>query len=132
MRFTIFFQNNSFVDGTWSAVHLVIWTQLETGTYLMSACIMTYRPLLERVGRQRLFTKSSHSMRSTPLDGENGNRHSVNVALQPRAQKTRTGFIPLGGDSGADSQILVTTHIQVAHKDSSKDPRLDAHCSNSV
>lgn len=132
IRFTIFFQKNSFIDGTWSAVDLVIWTQLETGTYLMSACLMTYRPLLERVGRQRLFRKSWHSEHSAVNVDQNRNHYSANIALQPRPQKGRTGFLPLGGDSSADSQILVTTDIQVAHKNKNQDSRLDPHCCHAV
>ncbi|KAL9122552.1 MAG: hypothetical protein Q9187_000895 [Circinaria calcarea] len=53
VRFTTFFHKNSFVDGTWSAVDLIIWTQIEAGIYLISACLPTYRPLLERIGTGR-------------------------------------------------------------------------------
>lgn len=50
IRFHTFFENNSFVDGTFTAVELLIWTQVEAGTYLISACLPTFKPLLERVG----------------------------------------------------------------------------------
>lgn len=50
MRFLAFSNNNSFLDATWNAVELVIWTNAEPGIYLVAACLMTYRPLLDRFG----------------------------------------------------------------------------------
>lgn len=61
MRFQIFFRNNAFLDGTWVAVELIIWTQVETGVYLISACLPTYRPLIEHVGSSRILSRLSRS-----------------------------------------------------------------------
>jgi hypothetical protein len=36
-------------DATWEAAQLLVWLQLEPGCYLMSACLPTLRPLLDRV-----------------------------------------------------------------------------------
>ncbi|KAF5855134.1 hypothetical protein ETB97_009845 [Aspergillus alliaceus] len=62
MRFQIFFRNNAFIDGTWTAVDLVMWTQVETGMYLISACLPTYRPLLEHFGVKGVFSRISRSV----------------------------------------------------------------------
>lgn len=48
-RFVSFNKTNSFVDPTYNAVELLIWTLAEPGIYLLSACLVTYRPLLEKV-----------------------------------------------------------------------------------
>jgi hypothetical protein len=43
-----FHNTNSFTDATYNAVELIIWTVCEPGIYLIAACIMVYRPLLEK------------------------------------------------------------------------------------
>ncbi|KUI66311.1 hypothetical protein VM1G_01527 [Cytospora mali] len=50
LRFVSFSSNNSFIDPTWHAVELIIWTIAEPGIYLVAACLMTYRPLVDRFG----------------------------------------------------------------------------------
>ncbi|ROW10487.1 hypothetical protein VMCG_02038 [Cytospora schulzeri] len=50
LRFVSFSNNNSFTDATWNAVELIIWTIAEPGIYLIAACLMTYRPLVDRFG----------------------------------------------------------------------------------
>ena len=54
LRFTSFFTNNSFTDGTYAAVELISWTEVEPGVYLISACLLTYRPLLDRISFRRV------------------------------------------------------------------------------
>lgn len=48
LRFVTFANNNSFIDPTFAAVKLSIIGLAEPGTYLISACLATYRPLLEK------------------------------------------------------------------------------------
>lgn len=50
MRFVTFSNNNSFIDATWNAVELIIWTIAEPGIYLIAACLITLRPLLDKYG----------------------------------------------------------------------------------
>lgn len=123
IRFIIFFQKNSFNDGTWSGVDLVIWTQLETGTYLMSACLMTYRPILERLTSIRIFKRLSSIPGSKPSGSKEDIQRGANVALHHRSQQGTTGFHPLTDNPCEDSQIVVTTDIEVAHKDHKRDSR---------
>lgn len=82
VRFAAFFKNNSFIDGTWAAVDLIIWTQIKTGFYLISACLPTYRPLLDRIELRGIIGRLSklktgdeskvkvgeHGSPSTPLN----------------------------------------------------------------
>ncbi|KAI1403214.1 hypothetical protein F4819DRAFT_236498 [Hypoxylon fuscum] len=48
LRFLAFNRVNTFTDATFSSVELLIWTLTEPGIYLISACILMYRPLLEK------------------------------------------------------------------------------------
>lgn len=50
LRFVSFSSNKSFIDPTWHAVELIIWTIAEPGIYLIAACLMTYRPLIDGLG----------------------------------------------------------------------------------
>ncbi|KNG88224.1 hypothetical protein ANOM_004573 [Aspergillus nomiae NRRL 13137] len=100
IRFQIFFRNNAFLDGTWVAVELIIWTQVETGVYLISACLPTYRPLLEHVGSSRIVSKLSRSM-SRRGTGTSETRdtlplHSVTAVGQPyyRSDEVYAGYNP--------------------------------------
>ncbi|SPQ24469.1 9dc8e501-d636-4b41-b2a8-37bf5485b45f [Thermothielavioides terrestris] len=48
LRFVAFHNTNSFTDATFNAAELIIWTVCEPGIYLIAACLMVYRPLLEK------------------------------------------------------------------------------------
>ncbi|KAF2277307.1 putative alpha-xylosidase [Westerdykella ornata] len=48
LRFQTFLHTDLFKDTTWDAVELIFWTLVEPGSYLISACLLSYRPLLER------------------------------------------------------------------------------------
>ncbi|KAL9591226.1 MAG: hypothetical protein Q9179_007936 [Wetmoreana sp. 5 TL-2023] len=130
IRFATFFKSNSFVDGTWSAVELITWTQLETGTYLISACSMTYRPLLERIGHVHFFGKKSNVVKST--DRNDRVQCGDKITMQNRAQKIPTGFIPLDADSSLDSRIFITTDIRVAQQTREQDTQVGSICSDNV
>ncbi len=116
VRFATFFQKNSFVDGTWSAVDLIIWTQVETGVYLISACLMTYRPLIERIGRGRFVGKLTH-LSSTPnghlVTSKNTGQQNSDIPLNLRGQDDKYGFHRLENDDGVDPRITMTTTISI-------------------
>lgn len=110
VRFTEFFKRNSFSDGTWTAVDLIIWTQVEPGVYLISACMMTFRPLLDRVGHKDFFGRRKPNSGKT-FDSEDTDRN--NIALKPRLGPDAHGFHRLNNDWEHDSGIRVTTNIHV-------------------
>lgn len=114
VRFTEFFHSNSFIDATWSAVNLVIWTQIEPGVYLISACLMTYRPLLERVARGNIVEKLTH--RSSKNSSANYQRSSIEVPLKARTTTDTKGYESLSNvAAGGESWIRVTTNVNVAN-----------------
>lgn len=50
LRFAAFYKKSSFLDPTYSGVELGIWTVCELGVYLIAACLIVYRPLLDKLG----------------------------------------------------------------------------------
>lgn len=118
IRFTTFFRKNSFIDGTWSAVDLIIWTQVEVGIYLISACLPTYRPLLERIGKRSFVATSTYFKNSNGQHNLDDLRTgSPDIPLNSGSQirdlgdsskaSSQVGDAPL-----TDPRILVTTDIQ--------------------
>ena len=119
VRFTTFFQKNSFVDGTWSAVDLIVWTQVETGVYLISACLMTYRPLLERIGKGRFsgkLTRRSKRSNGHSANSQKSRQKIADIPLKLRTEDDKYGFHRLENDDGVDLRITVTTNISVNPK----------------
>ncbi|KAA8649430.1 hypothetical protein EYZ11_011748 [Aspergillus tanneri] len=66
LRFYTFYVTDAATDGTWSAVELVIWTVVEGGTYLIAACLPTYRPLMKLVWRKLNLTTRNDSRETNP------------------------------------------------------------------
>ncbi|KAI1140868.1 hypothetical protein F5Y05DRAFT_423768 [Hypoxylon sp. FL0543] len=64
LRFLTFNNTSAFTDAPYNAVELVIWTIAEPGVYLISACVMMYRPLLGKSGAG--FLSSSYVGNSRP------------------------------------------------------------------
>ena len=46
-RFVTPFHNDAVTDGTFASVDLMTWTVVERGTYLIAACLLPLRPLME-------------------------------------------------------------------------------------
>ncbi|KAF2877639.1 hypothetical protein BDV95DRAFT_154064 [Massariosphaeria phaeospora] len=90
IRFTTFVRTSSFDDTTYDNVDLVIWTVTEPGIYLISACLMTYRPLLERLGRSRPMNSLKTSMNRS-----RGLKRTGYSDGQRSERETRSGSIPL-------------------------------------
>lgn len=45
----MFFRDNAVTDGTYASANLMIMTCVEPGIYLIAACLVTLRPLLQRI-----------------------------------------------------------------------------------
>jgi len=61
--FLTYSHDDALSDGTWTAVNLAIWTQMEIGMYLISACLIACCPPLEGLGRRKLLhwlSRKSH------------------------------------------------------------------------
>ncbi|PQE33366.1 integral membrane protein [Rutstroemia sp. NJR-2017a WRK4] len=55
LRFSIFIQINDTEDRTFIAPELLVWTLLEPGCYLICACLLMCRPLLELIANSRII-----------------------------------------------------------------------------
>ncbi|KAI1283471.1 hypothetical protein F5Y07DRAFT_349786 [Xylaria sp. FL0933] len=125
LRFISFFNTNSFTDATYNATELIIWTLAEPGIYLISASLLMYKPLLDKMTATNFaairrylrfggFTvaKSHTTSFSQYLNScrDDGDR---NIALGDRT--VHSGFVQLGGnedDYGAGQRNAITTDIQ--------------------
>jgi hypothetical protein len=124
LRFHTFFVTNSFTDGTYDAVELIIWTVAEPGIYLISACLLTYRPLLERVRKSRILG----GLRSSGKNSESANYGPG----QNRADGSEGRAIPLRGINRLghgfaelyDEESSGTVHI-LRNSTEDSQPRID-------
>ncbi|KAK6859568.1 hypothetical protein PG995_003204 [Apiospora arundinis] len=89
LRFWAFSNTNSFIDATYNAVELIIWTVVEPGIYLISACMLMYRPLLEKlgVGRFRIGSRD----RSKPYAAGDAPRPKADSRHQPSSSAAQEG-----------------------------------------
>lgn len=92
LRFVTFANNNSFVDATYAAVELCIWTIAEPGTYLISACLLTYRPLLDK------FHLSGSSRNASKI--RTGPGRSMATGMNSTVENRRLGRGDGGGGGG--------------------------------
>lgn len=106
MRFHTFFSTNSFTDGTYNAVELISWTIAEPGIYLISACLLTYRPLLDRVGKSRLFRSFTTSVKRSNISsyGTGKREGQMDGSFPLRNVKRMTnGFTEIEDDDSSDN-----------------------------
>ncbi|KAI9644699.1 hypothetical protein NHQ30_006725 [Ciborinia camelliae] len=68
IRVSMLFEAKSLTDGI-DTPKLAIWTQLEPACYLISACLMTLRPLLEKVGKSGIVQTMKGSRRGEAAPG---------------------------------------------------------------
>lgn len=78
LRFIAFYNKSSFSDPTYNGVELIIWTVCEPGVYLIAACLLVYRPLLDKLGISTLITGvTAHGKSGAGGSGGNGRRRSA-------------------------------------------------------
>lgn len=95
IRFTEFFNEDAVADGTWAASKLIILSISESGTYLIAACLPTYRPLAVL-----LWTKTplSHLGSGSNKYGQSKGRHGTYEV--PLKIRQKDGFTQLEKDTG--------------------------------
>ncbi|KAI1379851.1 hypothetical protein F4677DRAFT_297159 [Hypoxylon crocopeplum] len=127
LRFATFSNTNSFIDATYNAVELVIWTIAEPSVYLISACVLMYRPLLEKIGIGSLSSssKASDSRAYKQHPGTESRRmgralESGDRSIALRSLSANRGFEQLfddersihGRDQFLRASITTTAHFQ--------------------
>ncbi|KAF7908362.1 uncharacterized protein EAF01_004117 [Botrytis porri] len=86
IRFSSFFGSNSFTDSTWTSVEHMTWTQVEPGVYLISACLPTWRPLIEKI-----LPRIIHPSKTSAL-GSNKKQTRGNDGIPLQAHRSSHGF----------------------------------------
>ena len=105
-RFAEFFSENAFNDGTWASVNLVIWCCAEPGVYLIAACLLALRPLLNYLLHDRPLSVLAIRFRSRRTKDYNSFSHddSRTHGIELSSRKKKHGN-ELSQDSGRDVKI---------------------------
>ncbi|KAF4635271.1 hypothetical protein G7Y89_g2823 [Cudoniella acicularis] len=82
LRFHGFFSDDATVDAEWAASPLIVWTIIETGTYLIAACLPTFRPLAILIWKRNPLTWVTNTKVTAKDDSE--------IALNSRGRDTTT------------------------------------------
>ncbi|MCJ1246592.1 hypothetical protein MMC30_003801 [Trapelia coarctata] len=116
VRLVVFFQNDAFDDGTWTGVKLALAGIVETGTYLIAACLPAFRPLYLYVRKQGQFstlrqtavskTIESNTPAKKHLRHDNSN-YALSSVDSSRWQNKYKGMDPFER-VGTDEESLVT------------------------
>ncbi|SLM36795.1 hypothetical protein LPUS_06482 [Lasallia pustulata] len=92
IRFVGFFAKNAEADGPYSAASLIVWTVCESGTYLVAACLPTYRPLALLLWKKDPLA----SFRQGSKTSKRGQSHTDDDTLDiPLTTHQKTGFTRL-------------------------------------
>ncbi|KAI1212190.1 uncharacterized protein F4807DRAFT_361876 [Annulohypoxylon truncatum] len=117
LRFKAFHSTNSFTDATYNAVELIIWTIAEPGIYLISACMLVYRPVLEklyaRYSRSRGKLTSASTGQGAQASGDSYKLGRImDKSTDTRVSRRTNGFERLWEDEN-DSQIISRADCQL-------------------
>ncbi|KAN0113246.1 hypothetical protein V8E51_006197 [Hyaloscypha variabilis] len=123
-RFAIGLTTNSLPDLTWVAPELIIWIQVEPGCYLISACLLTLCPLLDRIMNSNFvqgWRRNVYRAFGWNFTGTNGSMNAgsnIGMKLQPFATVSKgsaadKGFNQLGeeGMEGSNLKSVMGTII---------------------
>ncbi|KJZ72765.1 hypothetical protein HIM_07840 [Hirsutella minnesotensis 3608] len=128
MRFVAFYNRSSFVDATYSAVGLIIWTVCEPGAYLIAACLLMYRPLLNKLGVSMITGSrvKSHGNGRSKAFGLRKSRQAGSGSTSHKCLRTIGGG-PMGDIEDGDEVALkptkgirATTDVDVVWESSDK------------
>ncbi|KAI1324531.1 putative alpha-xylosidase [Xylariaceae sp. FL0255] len=133
-RFISFKETNAFVDATYASYTLIFWTSAEQGAYLTTACMLMFRPLLEKakVGSiSSIITPLSSPYALTPRSRgtKNSNFNDDSRPFSKIGDDMDITLVPTSGLGGSDQRIniegnarnespeqriVITTNIQQA------------------
>ncbi|PYH92142.1 hypothetical protein BO71DRAFT_357940 [Aspergillus ellipticus CBS 707.79] len=93
-----YFITDAIADKTWSAVDIFIWSIVESGSYLIAACLLSYHPLMNLIWRRvrGTFTSKSEESSLRPSKDISGNQSSTRFGTN--ASQDGGGFVRLGDE----------------------------------
>lgn len=119
IRFVFFYRIDPYlVDGTFTDVKLIYCTETEPGTYLICACLLTYRPLLQKMGFGKLgdMVKRKKSVqievqhhRMSRFDGD-GRRVPRDIFDDGKKSKSLSIVSVVSGSNGQTSSESSSSH----------------------
>ncbi|TLD24091.1 hypothetical protein PspLS_06970 [Pyricularia sp. CBS 133598] len=117
IRARIFFSTSAFEDRTWASVELVGWSIIESGTYIVTACLPHMKPILSHYTPQSVknFVRGGFSKASSALSG---NKSFGNSTSGKRSR--RRGEIDINNSS---EDIEHVQPVRLASLDVSRPPR---------
>jgi len=123
LRFAAFYRKSSFLDPNYNAVELIIWTVCEPGVYLIAACLMMYRPLLDKLGIS-MITGTTTRGNSNGMSYGSARRKAGQLSENGTAKGIGLGAMSSAGFSQLDDNdesplrknngIRTTTNVEVA------------------
>lgn len=103
LRFVVFSNQDYYKDPPWYTVNLVIWTICEPGVYLIAACLLVYRPLLDKLGISTLIitTVKSHGKNGSGREEDGQNLAETPGRMDNKFRALNSiGGTPYSGTSG--------------------------------
>ncbi|KAI9744936.1 MAG: hypothetical protein M1818_001862 [Claussenomyces sp. TS43310] len=96
IRFATFFRSDAVTDGSWECEDL-IWTLVEPGIYLIAACLVTLRPLVNKVFAGSVIPpRGGPNQGSWGYDKPSGDRSDMKLSsLQTYSSRTGTAVMDL-------------------------------------
>lgn len=116
IRFKTFFASNAFEDPTMTSIDLVAWTVIEPGMYLIAACLVTLRPLLQLVIKEKIRA-TSHGSASRGYQLSSSANDNQNAKLQKSGASVVVDSIPLGQFPGQRSSFSDDRELLQKDKD---------------
>ncbi|KAH8890288.1 integral membrane protein [Thozetella sp. PMI_491] len=113
IRAITFFGTAAFADRTWASVELVGWSIVETGTYIMTVCMPSLKPLISHYTPQSIkdmvrkgVSAASSSMSSSKMKSRRGaEEDTVELTMRSRRHKAdveANPALPSYGEPGID------------------------------
>lgn len=96
LRFWVTYSINHSTDQTYVSARLLVWSELEAGFYLISACLLIMRPLIEHIADSSLIQSLRSNIYGNRSTGRGSGNGSKNYA-------TGEGSYPTSMAGGAEA-----------------------------
>ncbi|KAL0940005.1 uncharacterized protein CTRU02_206615 [Colletotrichum truncatum] len=128
IRAVTFFGTAAFTDRTWASVALVGWSIVETGTYIIAACLPHLKPMISHYTPPWLksMVRKTISQASNSMSKANASKHSHSrrndddeVELTARSKKQMVDTESMAGDEerGYGMRSPASTTIEIRKSD---------------
>ncbi|KAK0624872.1 hypothetical protein B0T17DRAFT_255060 [Bombardia bombarda] len=103
------------IDSTYKGSNLVYWTTVEVNASIVCACIMTMKPLIQklfpRLLSQGQYVREQSLQWITPIGGGNSNRNSRQSCIHPNSTRRATASSPRSPTSECGSNFKIGSFL---------------------